>query len=108
MSSLFDKPHNRRGTGSVKWDFNQQKFGDVSENAIPMWVSDYDFSIPPQVSNALQSRLEHGVFGYTEVTKTYFESIQTWYQEQHQLDLDTDWVVPVNGVMRALHWLSSN
>ncbi|GLQ71488.1 MalY/PatB family protein [Vibrio penaeicida] len=102
MSSLFDKPHNRRGTGSVKWDFNQQKFGDVSENAIPMWVSDYDFSIPPQVSNALQSRLEHGVFGYTEVTKTYFESIQTWYQEQHQLDLDTDWVVPVNGVMPGI------
>ncbi|MBD1555680.1 pyridoxal phosphate-dependent aminotransferase [Vibrio sp. S9_S30] len=102
MPSLFDRPHNRIGTGSVKWDCNQQKFGAVSDDAIPMWVSDYDFAIPPPVSKALQSRLEQGVFGYTEITPTYFDTVKTWYQEQHQLNLDTNWVLPVNGVMPGI------
>ncbi|BDU38257.1 MalY/PatB family protein [Vibrio nigripulchritudo] len=99
MSSLFDQQHQRIGTGAIKWDANLQKFGVDDEDAIPMWVSDYDFAIPPTVANALQQRVEHGVFGYTQIPSSYFAAIKEWYASQHELELNTDWISPISGVM---------
>jgi cystathionine beta-lyase len=47
----------RRGTDSVKW-------GLYGEDVLPMWVADTDFNSPAAVIEALQKRVEHGVFGY--------------------------------------------
>ena len=60
MENLFDKPVKRRGTGSLKWD--------VAENELPMWVADMDFETAPPVKEAILKRVEHGVFGYTDIT----------------------------------------
>lgn len=35
MKFNFDKTHNRRNTGSLKWDIEEQE--------LPMWVADMDF-----------------------------------------------------------------
>ncbi len=47
MKYNFDKPTNRRGTGSLKWD--------VPENELPMWVADMDFETVPEVVEALKN-----------------------------------------------------
>ena len=44
MKYNFDKPTDRRGTGSLKWD--------VPENELPMWVADMDFETVPEVIEA--------------------------------------------------------
>ena len=54
---LFDTPVDRRGTHSLKWD--------VRDNELPMWVADMDFKTAPAIIEALQKRVEHGVFGYS-------------------------------------------
>ena len=53
----FDKPLERRGTDSFKW----QRYGD---DIIPLWVADMDFVSPEPVIRALHERADHGVFGY--------------------------------------------
>ena len=47
----------RRATESLKWRV-------YAEDVLPMWVADMDFLSPPPVIEALQQRVEHGVFGY--------------------------------------------
>jgi cystathionine beta-lyase len=49
----------RRATESVKW----QRYG---ADVLPLWVADMDFCSPQPVLDALQRRIEHGVFGYPQ------------------------------------------
>ncbi|MGC9397634.1 MAG: MalY/PatB family protein [Anaerolineae bacterium] len=57
MSFRFDELIPRRQTESVKWTV-------CDEDELPMWVADMDFRSPPPVLEALQDRVDHGVFGY--------------------------------------------
>ena len=49
MDYQFDKPINRRGTLSMKWE--------VGESELPMWVADMDFETAPEIHEA-KSRWE--------------------------------------------------
>ncbi len=57
-AGLFDEIIDRRGTDSTKWS-------SFDEDILPMWIADMDFLCPPSIIEALRSRVEHGVFGYT-------------------------------------------
>ena len=52
----FDTLFDRRNTESVKWD--------EFPGTLPLWVADMDFKTAPCVLEALQRRLDHGIFGY--------------------------------------------
>ena len=56
MSFDFDRPINRIGTHSVKWDGLPGRFGVKPEGMLPMWVADMEFAAPPAVNAALQGR----------------------------------------------------
>ena len=57
----FDGVLDRRGTGSLKWDFPALKLN--SPEALPLWVADMDFAAPPAVCEAVARRAAHGAFG---------------------------------------------
>jgi len=57
MNYDFDHVPDRRPTNSVKWN---QYDADV----LPLWVADMDFPAAGPVLQALQERIEHGIFGY--------------------------------------------
>ena len=61
----FDKVICRKNTGAIKTDALGRFFG--KEDLLPMWVADMDFATPHFIIDALRERLEHPVFGYTEV-----------------------------------------
>ena len=82
MKYDFDKQVNRRGTGSLKWD--------VPENELPMWVADMDFETVPEVKEALERRVEHGVFGYSILPDEWSASYVNWWKRRHGLELDPD------------------
>jgi len=63
MSSDFDTAIDRTATNSAK--FNKYKGSDI----LPLWVADMDFRSPPAVIEALQERVQHGIFGYTEASE---------------------------------------
>ena len=94
--SIFDKQVNRRGTGSYKWDDIEE------EGVIPLWVADMDFEVAPAIREALARRIEHGVFGYTEVDRAYYEAIVSWQKRRHQWDVKREWILYTSGVVPAI------
>lgn len=79
MKYNFDEIIPRRNTNSVKWDEAAQ------DDIIPLWVADMDFRVLPQITEALRQRVDHGVFGYTHVPDSYYESVIRWFEDRHGL-----------------------
>ncbi len=94
--NLFDKTIIRRHTNSVKWDEAE------SDDVIPLWVADMDFQAAPCIIDALRRRVEHGVFGYTHVPESYYESIIQWFQRRHNWLIHRDWIIYTTGVVPAI------
>ena len=95
MSELnFDKLTERRSTNSYKWD----EYPDV----LPMWVADMDFETAPCIVDALRRRVDHGIFGYTFVPDSYYESVIRWYRYRHHWAVEREWIQYTTGVIPAL------
>lgn len=101
----FNKIIDRHNTGSLKWDFMARYFGKETNELLPMWVSDFDFTCPDAVLLALTQRIEHGVFGYSERPQTYYDSLISWFATRHQLDLKQEWICSIEGVVPGLSLL---
>lgn len=102
----FETPLDRRHSGSYKWDADLPD-GVVlmpaqRDRVIPLWVADMDFPAAPCILDALQRRVEHGVFGYTRVPDSYYESVIRWFGQRHGLALQRDWIQYTTGVVPAL------
>lgn len=94
----FEEMTNRVGTNSIKWDSRP----DVPADVIPMWVADMDFKTYPPIIEALQRRVEQGIFGYTFVPKSYYEAIDRWFGKYHGWHIPAEQVIYTSGVIPAL------
>ena len=65
----FGKIVDRRGTGALKIDALQERYGNAG--LLPLWVADMDFETPSFIIRALRQRLEHPLFGYTVEPEEY-------------------------------------
>jgi len=96
----FDTVIERKNTDSIKYDpVSRGKPVDV----LPMWVADMDFAAPPCVSAALLSRIQHGIFGYSEPGASYFFAVQNWYKNRFGWDTENDWLCITSGVVNAIY-----
>ena len=93
----FDCVPERRGSGSLKWDLRPDP------DLLPMWVADMDFPGPPAVLDALQARVEHGVFGYTYPPAGLEDRIAEYVMKQYAWNIDPAWLVWFPGLVPALH-----
>ncbi|MGE5613107.1 MAG: MalY/PatB family protein [Bacillota bacterium] len=100
MNFLFDEVVDRKNTDSIKYDF-AAKYG-MPENVLPLWVADMDFRAPSCVIDALVEKSRHGIFGYSESGKGYFEAVKNWFQKRHGWDVHEDWLVKAPGVVFAI------
>jgi cystathionine beta-lyase len=90
----FDVCPDRQGTESVKWD--------LYPGTLPMWVADMDFRVAPEIQEALQKRLDHGVFGYELIPDSYFEVMGRWFAQRHGWEgIARENIVPTTGVIAA-------
>lgn len=96
----FNKKRNREHTSSVKWGLTKQIFG--TEDVLPMWVADMDFSPPTEVKDALQERVDHGVYGYTFSPPSTTEAIQLWLKKRHSWEINSSWVLYSSGVVPSI------
>lgn len=96
MKYNFDQIINRRNTNSYKWD----SFKEI--DILPMWVADMDFRTAPPIIEALNKRVQHGIFGYTKVPFAYYESTINWFQRRYKFLIQRDWILFTTGVVPAL------
>ncbi len=93
----FDTVIDRRGTNCVKYDI----FDDP--DLISMWVADMDFRSPQSVIDALQSRLEHPIFGYTMDSPPLREVLVERMARLYNWTIQADEIIFIPGVVAALN-----
>lgn len=94
MEFCFDRPVDRRNTGSLKWD--------VQDGELPMWVADMDFQTAPAVREAIRARAEHGIFGYSIVPEEWYRAYISWWKNRHGFGMERDWLIFCTGVVPAI------
>ena len=98
--SRFDKVIDRKQTDSVKWDYTKNIFG--VEDVLPMWVADMDFPVPDEVIDALHTRVDHGIFGYTMPGTNMEKAVQDWLKKRHNWEVDPKTITYSPGIVTAI------
>ena len=96
----FDKITDRRNTDCLKYDFAVKR--NMPADVLPLWVADMDFPTSSYIVDALTERVQHGIYGYSDVQTPYFESVRNWMISQHNWDVKERWLVKTPGVVFAL------
>lgn len=96
MEYDFSSPTERRGTDSYKWDSAPET------DIIPLWVADMDFETFPGITEALQRRVAHGIFGYTRVPEAYYEAVCNWFGKRHGWHINREDIIYTSGVVPAV------
>ena len=100
MAYDFDTVVDRRGTSSVKWDYEEKYTGMTG--LLPLWVADMDFPAPPEIMGAIRRRVDHGIFGYVREPDSYFEAAAAWLARRHSWRVPREWMVASPGVLPSL------
>lgn len=90
----FDEITDRRNTNSVKWN--------IKENELPLWIADMDFKTAPAVQEALIKRVQHGIFGYSDIPDAWSESYISWWKKRHNFEIKKDWLIFATGIVPAI------
>ena len=96
MKYNFDEIIPRRGTGCVKWDH------DADPEMLPLWVADMDFRAATPILQAMQRRLDHGIFGYVQVPDSYYQAVIQWFARRHNWNIQREHMLYTIGVVPAI------
>jgi cystathionine beta-lyase len=100
MKYDFDKVISRQGTGALKLDVLQERYGDA--NLLPLWVADMDFETPAFITDALKERLNHSLFGYTVEPADYWPTVIQWIKDHHDWQVERDWITYIPGIVKGI------
>ena len=50
---------------------------------MPLWIADMDFAAAKPIREAMQRRLDHGVFGYSIVPQANYDAVASWFSRRH-------------------------
>ena len=97
MTYDFNRPIDRQAVPGEKWDRFRGR------DVLPMWVADMDFAAPPEVIDALEARLRHPVFGYTEPWPSLTQAVIDGIARDHNWTVAPDWLVWLPGVVTGFN-----
>ncbi len=96
----FDRIVDRRGTGALKTDTLQERYGRC--DLLPLWVADMDFETPQFITEALRQRLDHSLFGYTVEPPDYWPTVIQWIADRHGWQVDRSWLTYIPGIVKGI------
>lgn len=97
----FDKTIPRKASASLKYDGRLETFG--TNDILPMWVADMDFAVPDAVTEALQARASHPIYGYSIAPESLYQALIDWLLAKHQWPVKREWIVLTPGVVPSLN-----
>ena len=96
----FSKVIERDHTNCLKYDFRVAR--GMPADILSLWVADMDFQISSYIQDAIEKQVRHGIYGYSEAGKDYFEAVSSWLKQQHGWVVQPQWLVKTPGVVFAL------
>lgn len=100
MKYNFDERIERRGSGAIKTDLLEERFGRA--DLLAAWVADMDFATPSFIIDALRKRLEHPILGYTAEPADYRSAIIDWERKLHGWEIDQEWISYIPGIVKGI------
>lgn len=100
MKYDFNKIINRNNTKSLKYDFAKER--NMPEDLLPLWVADMDFQTSPEIIEALNKAVSHGIYGYSEGKEEYFDAVYSWYNDNFNWQVKKEWLIKTPGVVFAI------
>ncbi len=100
MKYDFDKIVDRTGSGDLKHEALLPRWG--RGDLLPLWVADMDFETPAFITDAIKTRLEHSLFGYTVEPGDFVPSIIDWIRDHHQWDVKREWIKFIPGIVKGI------
>lgn len=98
----FDQPALRKGTSCIKWDFQELDYKGRN-GLIPFSIADADYRTYQPILDALKSRIDTGVIGYTDLGEDYFSAVKSWCKRRHNWEVESGWIVPTGGIVPAMN-----
>ena len=92
MAYDFDTVYERRGSDSNKWS-------RFDPDVIPMPVADMDFLSAPAIQEALRKRVEHGFYGYANITADIQQVFAARLQRRYSWTVDPEAISTIPGVI---------
>lgn len=96
----FDRIIDRSDTGALKQEVLRERFGRA--DLLPLWVADMDFEIPSFIIDAMRTRLQHPVFGYTVEPEDYWPSVIDWIEDLHGWTVKREWLTYIPGIVKGI------
>ncbi len=93
----FDRIISRANTASLKWDKYKER------DIIPLWVADMDLKSPQCVVEAIKTRAEHGIFGYTHAPEELSGQIIIRLEQKYGWKIDREWITWLPGLVTGLN-----
>src|SRR5699024_3753913 len=90
----FETLNKERAGNSAKWD--------VGQGELPMTIADMDFKTAPEIIEAVQDKISMGLFGYEEIPDEYRKAVADWYETEHGVRPQEDWMVFATGVVPSI------
>lgn len=100
MTYNFDKIIDRTGSGDLKHGVLKERWG--RDDLLPLWVADMDFETPQFITDALRSRLDHSLFGYTVVPEELWTTIIKWIADHHNWLVERQWLTYIPGIVKGI------
>jgi cystathionine beta-lyase len=89
----LDQIIDRTEVATLKFDAETMQGIFGTSDLWPSWVADMDFRAAPKIIEALNRRLEHGVFGYEASTAELSDAVVNWYQRKHGWAFDPGQII---------------
>ncbi len=112
MKYDFDTIIDRRNTNAMSLEgfraylFNKNDkldFQCADDEFVSMWIADMEFTSPPEITDAIRNRLDHGIFGYSQIFgPDYKSAFLNWTKSQYDWQFDTGHLFTSQGVIPAL------
>ena len=96
----FETVIDRRGTASIKHDSVARN--GYADDTLAMWIADMDYRVAPCITEALEQKNAHGIFGYSFPTDRYFDAVRNWFGTRFGWPIGQDWIQFSPGVVFAL------
>lgn len=92
----------------MKWDGGEmiKEFGlteRYDEDTIPLFTADMDFQVAEPIVDALRKTVDHQIFGYTIAPDTYYESIQKWFSDKYDWNMNKKEINYAPGTVHSLN-----
>lgn len=87
----------RFSSNTIKWKAVQK-----DQEILPLWIADMDFSIFPEMSEAIEDFSHQMVFGYDSPKDSLYQAISNWEVQEHGYQFDKKSLLLIDGVVPAI------